>query len=139
MLKTVSNPLLSITPADGVFAVGDGTKWVGESGNTALTSLGIGGLSTASGVLTATPPSTATTITAVSGIGALYIVSACIAFTGTPNLFTANARVMVDGNGARIVSEDTTNLILSLSGLNIQVTQISGSNQDIVWKILRIA
>lgn len=138
MLKTVSNPLLAINPADGVFAVGDGTKWVGESGNTALTSLGIGGLSTSSGTLAAVPPATATTIAAVSGTGALYLVSACVAFSGGPAQYTANARVMVDGNGARIVAENGTNLLLSLSGLNLQVTQTSGSNQNIVWKILRI-
>lgn len=37
-----------ITPTDSVFIVGNGTFWVGESGSTARTSLGLGSLSTAS-------------------------------------------------------------------------------------------
>ena len=37
-----------ITPTDSVFIVGDGTNWVGESGATARTSLGLGSLATAS-------------------------------------------------------------------------------------------
>lgn len=138
MLKTASNPLSSINPADGVFIVGDGANWIPESGNTALTSLGIAGLSTLSGTLSSVPPATPTTITAVSGVAALYIVSACVAFSGGPAQFTANARVMVDGNGARIVAEDGANLLLTLSGMNLQVTQTSGGNQNIFWKILRI-
>lgn len=39
-----------ITPTNSVFIVGDGTNWVGESGATARTSLGLGSLATASTV-----------------------------------------------------------------------------------------
>src|SRR5262249_23025644 len=37
-------PFATVTPTDGVFLVGDGTTWVGESGATARTSMGAAGL-----------------------------------------------------------------------------------------------
>jgi hypothetical protein len=40
--KKVLTDIGNITPADGTFIVGNGTTWVGESGDTARTSLGLG-------------------------------------------------------------------------------------------------
>lgn len=83
-------------------------------------------------IATATP----TTIFAVS-LGR-YEIMAMIVFSGGVPQYTAFATVMADGSGARIVANNGVNLTLTLSGLNVQITQTSASTQTIYWSMLRI-
>ena len=115
-------------------------------GNT--TDPGAGNLSVTGGITAATVKSAATlnvTIAAstpttlFTSVTGLYQVYAYVAFSGAADLFTASAQVMNDGNGARIVANNTSNLLLTLSGLNVQVTQISGGSITIYYTYLRIA
>jgi len=45
-LKTINDVNATLTPSDSTFLVGDGSEWIGESGATARTSLGLGSAAT---------------------------------------------------------------------------------------------
>ncbi len=51
----------------------------------------------------------------------------------------AFATVMCDSANYRIVSNDGAGLTITLSGSNVQVTQISGGNATVNWSYLKIA
>jgi hypothetical protein len=52
--------------------------------------------------------------------------------------YTARAAVLVAGPDARIITSNGTFLTLSVSGLNVQVTQTSGAAQTVEFTFLRI-
>ena len=81
---------------------------------------------------------TATTIFSVSGPGR-YEVYVYLGVSD-PAAYAAFATVVLDGASAtaRIVTNNATNMTLTLSGLNVQATQSSGSTQTINWRYYKI-
>lgn len=70
-----------------------------------------------------------------------YIVSATI---NTPSASAANysayAIICVQNNTAKIMTQvNGANMTITLSGLNVQVTQTSGGNQDCIGTVTRVA
>jgi hypothetical protein len=80
---------------------------------------------------------TATPQTLVSTTTGLWIVYAYVV-TGVATLYTSSAQILNDGLDARIIANNGTNLLLTLSGFSVQATQTSGINQTIRWSILKI-
>ena len=93
------------------------------------------GVATASGS-TASTTAVAVTLFAVSPRGRYEIYADINA--GDAFYYAAFATVVMDGSSARIVANNTSNLLLTLSGTNVQGTQVSGSNQTIRWGYLKI-
>jgi hypothetical protein len=85
-------------------------------------------------IATATP----TTFLTLPGSGQ-YEIFAFFPFSGGPTQYTATATVLCDGNGARIIANNGTNLFITLSGLNVQVEQTSGSTQTFQFVYSRMA
>lgn len=83
----------------------------------------------------------ATVLTLPSGTLATYIVRASLSgVTNDPTNYAAVSIVCVDGTAARITSLMTASLMsISLSGLNVQLTQSSGANQTVVGTALRMS
>lgn len=81
---------------------------------------------------------TAVPVTLFTAALGRYDLTAFVAFSGGTPQYTSFATVICDGSGARIVSNNGTNLTITLSGLDIQATQTSGSNQTIYWTCLRM-
>jgi hypothetical protein len=80
-------------------------------------------------LVTATPTTIFSALTA-----GRYDVGAYLQQSGPgPSYYAAFATVISDGAAARIVSNDGVLLTITLSGTNVQLTQSSGSNQDITW------
>jgi hypothetical protein len=79
---------------------------------------------------------TATTIFTVPGSGMFQVFAAVFA-AGSAN-YTASAVVMSDGVDARITANNGGLLALTLSGLNVQATQSSGTTLSVLWAYLRI-
>ena len=106
-----------------------------------LTTTGLSSLSNvvksegqASSVVTATP----TTIFSIVDVNrGSYNVIAFLAFSGSPSQYTAEATVLWDGSGGRVIANDGANLTITLSGFDIQVTHTAGSNQNVFWKIIQ--
>ena len=97
----------------------------------------ITGTRTVTGVLAAVPTATATTMFAASQ--GLWLVTAYIpgllpGLTG----YAASASVIHDGTGIRVIPQNDTNLTITGSGVNVQVTQTSGVNQTVGFSALRI-
>jgi hypothetical protein len=93
------------------------------------------GVATASGS-TASTTAVAVTLFAVSPRGRYEIYADINANDAT--YYAAFATVVMDGSSARIVANNTTNLLLTLSGTNVQGTQVSGADQTIRWGYLKI-
>lgn len=84
---------------------------------------------------------TATTLFALLDQEAVYNVVAYIANTGDTNV-VAEMTVITDGSAtAMIKNADNTGtaITLSVSGLNVQCTQITGALQSMSWKYYRLA
>lgn len=82
----------------------------------------------------------ATTLYAIPNAApAMYLISANIGTTNDPANYSAFAIVAADGTVARLLNQSNGLLnIITLSGLNIQVTQNSGATQVINLTITRI-
>jgi hypothetical protein len=107
--------------------------WVSQNNLSAELITASKGYLTASGS-TATVSATPATIFTMTGSNrGRYDVVALIANTGGPSQYTAAAIAIWDGTGARIISDNGANLTLTVSGGDVQVTQTSGSNQNINW------
>jgi hypothetical protein len=98
-----------------------------------------GGVLTSTGNVSAAT-ATATTIFSITGANrGRYEIVALIANSGVPNGYTSIATVIWDGDGGRIIANNGTNLTITLSTTNVQITQISGSTQTVYWSFQRIA
>lgn len=103
----------------------------------------LGTANSGSGATASTASGTPVTLFAVSAGAtttvALYHVRAGL---GTNSNDAANygafATIAVEGTSARIVSNDTPNMTITLSGLNVQATQSSGVASVILWTALKI-
>lgn len=103
-----------------------------------------GGAATYSGNTGSIPNGTATTIKTLpnggSGMGYLVFAS-LVAGAGSPGLYSAAAVVNVSGSSATVASLlSGTALSITVSGLNVQVTQSSGATQStgVSWTVLRV-
>jgi hypothetical protein len=126
-IKPISNkpgPIGGVTPDDGKFST------LSSTGVTEFAIARSGTLSQS--IATATPT---TYFTAAVG---MYIVHAYLGFSGGPAQYTSQAFVLCDGSGARIIANNGSNLTITLSGLNVQVTQTSGANQTISAQWFRV-
>jgi hypothetical protein len=117
-------PIGGVTRDDGKFST------LSSTGVTEFATVKTAGSSASIATATAT-----TIFTAATG---MYIVNAFVGFSGAPSQYTALAYVLCDGNGARIIADNGSNLTITLSGLNVQVTQTSGINQTVFSNWLRI-
>ena len=68
-----------------------------------------------------------------------YIITAMIVYSTAPDAYVATATASWDGSGGKIVSDNGTNVVLTLSGANVQVTVTSYATQTIYWSYLYIA
>lgn len=91
------------------------------------------GFKTVSGTTATVTATPATIFTMSGGNRGRYDVVALLANSGAPAQYTAAATAIWDGSGARIVSDNGSGLTLTISGGAVQVTQTSGSNQNISW------
>ena len=119
----------ALTPTDGNFIVGNGTTWVAESGNTALTSLGV--------------TATATELNYVDGVVAPLqtqidtIVAGQLNITGAASTIatddlTINRAVVSNASGKIAVSDITTTQLGYLSGVTSPVqTQLNAKQNTI--------
>lgn len=90
-----------------------------------------------SGTVSATN-ATATTIFAANKTGRCEVTAYIT--SGDAASYTAAATVLTEGNGAaRIIANNGGMLTLTLSGLNVQVTQSSGATQTVGFKYVWIA
>lgn len=98
-LPTNLTDINALTPSDGTIIVGDGSKWVAESGNTARTSLGLG-----------TGNSPQFTALTISGLTTGHVVLANSAGALTALDVTAKGSIIAgDGTGAPITLAAGTN------------------------------
>ena len=84
---------------------------------------------------------TATTIiTLTSTAGATYLVSAHIANAGDPTNYGASYIAVQDGGTVRVAAISAgANLTVSVSGLALRATQVSGSTQTVTMTVTRIS
>ena len=82
---------------------------------------------------------TATTVATFPSGEANYIVSASLINSGAPATYNAVAVVGTSQSSAAITTlNSTSGMTLSMSGLNLQVTQGQGTTQTIAFSILRL-
>jgi hypothetical protein len=113
------------------------TSTSGSSSN--ATSVVLGSARSADGIVSA-PTAVATTIfTITPALRGRYEVLAMSPSSGNAALYTSIATVIWDGSSGRVVANNGTNLTITLSGFDVQITQISGSTVNIYWSFLRIS
>lgn len=120
---------------------------VNKAGDTGVGDLSMGALSASTGTFTGAVVSTgfqtgknnvsATTGTAytmftMSGL-CRWEVFATLGWSGNPAAFGAFATVIFDGIVGRIVASNGTNMVISLSGADVQATQSAGSTNTIYY------
>ena len=94
---------------------------------------------TATGVTTVGSGVAGTIFTAPAGTNAIYVVAANIGLTNDPVTYGALAFIMADGTSVRRMSgTDGANLTITISGLTVLATQISGTTQTINATITRL-
>ena len=113
---------------------------IGNTTDPGATNLSVSGTTnTATGSVSATT-GVATTIYTMPTLGVgLYIVQAAL-FNQAPATFTA-VSIVTQGNGTSRATTIATGTLMSISvsGLNIQATQLSGATNPITWTVFRIA
>jgi hypothetical protein len=115
-----------------------GTTAAGGSASNSAKSVA-GFFSTVNGTTASTASGSAVTMFA-SPNEATFIVSAYIFGTGSPAAYNAVAIVKVSGGVATVTTiSSSTSMAISVSGLNVQATQTSGSAQVIVYSAIRIS
>jgi len=107
----VSGSFIPATPTDGAFLVGDGSTWVGETGATARTSLGLGTL--------ATQNSSSVTITGGSVTG---ITDLAVADGGTGASTAENARTNL---GLGSLATQNSNAVTITGGTITGITDLA--------------
>jgi hypothetical protein len=122
--------------ASGNLLVGT-TSLAGSSSN--ATAVILGSARTANGSVSTTTAVASTIFSITAALRGRYEVVALIANSGSPASYTSVASVIWDGNGGRVVANNGTNLTITLSGSDVQVTQTSGSAQTVFWSFLRVA
>ena len=115
------------------------TSTSGSSSNTASAVSGIFRSYTASVNASTATATTITTLT--TGINACYLVNINVnGVTNDATNYSAFATIITNGTTARIAnSSNGTLCLITLSGLNVQVTQSSGSTQTCYATLTRIA
>jgi hypothetical protein len=122
--------------ASGNLLVGT-TGVAGSSSN--ATTLVLGGARSANGSVSALV-STATTIFSITAsLRGRYEVVAMVAGSGSVGALSSIATVIWDGSAGRVVANNGTNLTITLSGSDVQITQTSATTQTVFWSFLRIA
>jgi hypothetical protein len=97
-----------LTPSDGNIIVGDGTKWVAESGATARASLGLGSIATQAANAVAITGGTASGLTSLSVTGAMTIEANSVVFQPATDSTTFLTISDADG-GTAILTVNSTN------------------------------
>jgi hypothetical protein len=133
----VNNTVTAMTiDTSGNLLVGAATT-AGAATNVKFVTGGI--FSTANGSAASTSAVAATLFAANGTDNEVYIVSAAVP-GGAPALYVAVYLVTCGGGTLSATALQTaTNISISVSGLNVQSTQISGAPQNIAWKALRVA
>jgi len=90
------------------------------------------------GVVVDPASGTATTAFAVTA-GRYEVAAYVILGAGTPAAYAAFATVICDGVAARISANNGTDLTLTLSGLNVQVRQTTGTTNSVQWSYTKLA
>jgi hypothetical protein len=120
-------------PIGGVSADSGAFTTLSASGIASLAA----GAKTGSGTVTSAASGVANTLFTISaGNRGRYEVVAMIANSGNASLYTVFATVIWDGNGSRIVANNTANMTITMSGSNVQATQSSGLSNNIVWSYI---
>ncbi len=97
------------------------------------------GVSSFRGLLPAVPSTTATTIHTLSQEGGYLVFSYLAGVLPTFTGFWSVGFFLYDGTGSALMAvSNGTNFTLTLSGNDIQATQISGIPQNITYKLLRV-
>jgi hypothetical protein len=92
----------------------------------------------AKGQLASLASGTPTTAFAVA-IGRYEVSAYVVAGAGSPAAFASFATVICDGVSARISANNGSNLLLTLSGLNLQINQTSGTPNSVQWSYTKLA
>jgi hypothetical protein len=89
--------------------------------------------------LVSAPTATATTMFTPSGGLGMYEVFACLPDAGSGTTYMATARIGYDRSApARMGGENGSNLSITVSGANVQVTQTSGVTQSVYYTYQKI-
>ena len=95
-------------------------------------------ISTTSGLTASTATATPVTLFAVSG-ESVWIVNAAVTGTGAPANYTSVAIVKSSAGVATATAiSAATNLVITVSGLNVQATQTSGVAQIMAYSAVRL-
>lgn len=106
---------------------------------TARTNLGLSTAKSTTGSAASTSGTAVTVFTLDGHSGGAWLVC-CDVNSGVPNTYSAVALVTTDAGAARITNLQTATLTtISLSGLNVQATQGSGTNQNIIYTVFQFA
>lgn len=114
-----------VTPTDSTFLVGNGTTWVGESGSTVRTSLGLGTLATQSGTFSGSHVGTTTN----TNTGDQNIFST-IAVSGQSNVVadtTSDTLTFVAGNGITLTTDATADSVTVTNSQYQSLSEVSSS------------
>lgn len=111
-----------------------------SAGGATNTAKVVGGIfSTASGTASTTSGSAATMFTANGTDNEVYIVSAAVP-AGAPALYVTSYLVTCGASTLSATAiQAASNISISVSGLNVRVTQISGAPQNVVWTAIRVS
>jgi hypothetical protein len=84
---------------------------------------------------------TATTLFTLPDLNANYLVSAFVGGTADANNYNCCYFVGTNASNSAVISTIRAGglLVLSLSGMNVQVTQTSSASQGVAWSVTRIA
>ena len=81
---------------------------------------------------------TATPTTFFTSTVGMWNVCAYIPFSSAPAQYTAQAFVINDGSGARIIANNGSDLTLTLSGLAVQVTQTAAGPETVILDYVKV-
>jgi hypothetical protein len=127
---------LVLNPNGGNVLVGT-TSTSGSASN--ATNLVLGGARTANGNVSALVSTAITIFSITAALRGRYEVVAMVAGSGSVGALSSIATVIWDGSAGRVVANNGTNLTITLSGSDVQITQTSASTQTVFWSFLRIA
>jgi hypothetical protein len=113
-----------------------GTTSVGGSASNTAVVVG-GGFRTASNLVSATTAVPITIFSITAANRGLYEVVAMIANSGSATLYSAISTILWDGSTGRAISNNGTNLTITLSGSDVQITQTAGTTQTVYWSARR--
>jgi hypothetical protein len=106
---------------------------------TARTNLGLSTAKSTTGSVASTSGTAVTVFTLDGHTGGAWLVC-CDVNSADPNTYSAVALVTTDADQARLTNLQTATLTtISLSGLNVQATQGSGADQNIVYTVFQFA